>query len=195
MTHFLLSAQDSLVLDDSFSMEYSSEQKQDGWWEMVSYEGKFKVMAPGQMKVKSDTTQTDIGKLRYHVFFHEHFLEEGSKDKKDPEANLLFLLSIYEYPSFAIHSDSTEVLDNFFQATVDGAVESVQGQLIYTNDVQMDTYPGKMWRINYNGDKNVIRTRAYLVENRLYLISVVSNKAFSINAANDRYFGSFKIFH
>lgn len=189
-----LSGQDTLIVDESFSMEYTSEQKADGWWEIESYEGKFRLMVPGKMKLKSDTTFTDIGKMRYHVFYHEHFLEEGSGNNKDPESNLLFLLSIYEYPAFTVHSDSTEVLDNFFKATIDGAAESVQGELIYSNDIQMGSYPGKMWRVNYNGGKDVIRTRAFLVENKLYLISVVSNKAFSINAANDRYFGSFKIF-
>ncbi len=194
ITPLLLSAQDTLVSDETFAMEYSSEEKADGWWEIVSYEGKFRLMVPGKMNVKSDTTLTDIGKLHYHVFYHEHFMEEGSGDKKDPESNLLFLLSIYEYPAYAIHSDSSEVLGNFFQATIDGAVESVQGELIYTNDIEMNAFPGKMWRINYNGGKDVIRTRAFLVENKLYLLSVVSNKAFSINAANDRYFGSFKIF-
>lgn len=187
-------AQDSLDLEHVGAMEFFQEPLDEGWWEVTSYAGKFRLTVPGEMQLRSDTLLTDIGYMPYHVFFHEHFLEEEKKEKTNPENNLLFLLSIYEYPAYSVHSDSTEMHEHFFEATIDGATSGVGGELIYSDDIQMDGFPGKMWRINYNGDKNVIRTRAYLVEQRLYLLSVVTIKAFSINAANDRFFDSFRLF-
>jgi hypothetical protein len=187
-------SQDSLSVEKPFSMEFFQESLDDGWWEVISYDGKFRVTVPGKMQLKSDTLLTDIGKLNYHVFYHEHFTNQGGSEEQNPENNLLFLLSIYEYPDRSIHSDSISLLDNYFEATIEGATQGVRGELIYSDDINLKGYPGKVWRINYNGDKDLIRTHAYLVKQRLYLLSVVSNKAFSINTANDRFFNSFRFF-
>lgn len=194
--NFFARAQDSLAT--IATMQYQSEPLSDGWEEITSIDGNFRMMMPGQVELKSDTFLTDIGRLNYHVFYHEHFVKEGSPrevTEEDPEKTLLFMLSIYEYPTYTIHSDSLELLDSYFEATIEGATQGVNGTLIYVNDIQKGNYPGKIWRINYNNGKGVIRTKAFLIKKRLYLLSVVSDKAFSANAANDRFFDSFEIFN
>lgn len=193
LTFFIgkVTGQDTL---NTFS--FQTEILNDGWLEAVSYGGKFRVAFPGEVKYKPDTFQTDIGKLNYHVFYHEHFLGQGSgvEDKDKPGENLLFMLSIYEYPNYTIHSDSTEVHESYFKATIDGATQGVDGELIYTTDIQLNDFPGKMWRINYNNGDGVIRSRAFLIKKRLYLLSVVADRAFSMSSSNERFFESFEIF-
>jgi hypothetical protein len=176
-------------------MDYQSTGVGDGWEEVVSFEGKFKITFAGAVMHKSDTVLTDIGKLNYNVFYNQ--LNQKAKSDQEAEAaaadNLLFMLSIYDYPTYSIHSDSIEVLKEFFDATIEGAAQGVNGELIYANDIKMDQYPGKLWRINYNNGEGVIRTKAYLIQKRLYLLSVVAEKTYGMNNVSDRFFDSFEI--
>ncbi len=124
-------------------MDFFQEPLDNGWWEVISYDGKFRLTVPGKMQLRSDTILTDIGRLNYHVFYHEHFTESDESTAKNPEENLLFLLSIYEYPLNSIHSDSLGLLENFFEATIDGAAQGVKGELIYADDLELKGIPVK----------------------------------------------------
>ena len=46
-------------------------QTKPKWEEFRSYEGRFRVLSPGDMRSKTDTIETAIGKLAYHSFFFE----------------------------------------------------------------------------------------------------------------------------
>jgi hypothetical protein len=103
------------------------------------------------------------------------------------------MITFCDYPPGSIHSDSTELLKDFFDASIDQATSSVHGELAYQNDVTLKGYPGKLWRINYLRGQALIKTRAFMVENRFYTIQTVTVKDMAINAASDRFFDSFII--
>ncbi|RMG78204.1 MAG: hypothetical protein D6714_18500, partial [Bacteroidetes bacterium] len=130
------------------------------WQTFESYEGRFRVLAPGAMTEKIDSIQTDVGTLAYHVFFHQ-------SDNKDAD-NLFYMVSYCDYPAGSVHSDSTELLAPFFEATLESAAASVDGKLIYADDIRYDDYPGKFWRIDYLDGQAIIKTKAFLVKNRYY---------------------------
>ena len=133
---------------------------QSSWEEFVSQEGDFRVLVPGQMMEKTKSIPTEIGTLEYHTFIY------NSNDEN--AENVFYMVSYCDYPEGAMHSDSVALVKEFFETTVTSAVESVDGDLAYSTDITMNDYPGKLWRINYNGGTATIKSKAFLVENRFY---------------------------
>ena len=78
--------------------------------------------------------------------------------EKNPD-NLVYMVSYVDYPKYSIHSDSTELVEDFFKTTVETAVESVKGELSYSSDITMNEYPGRLWRVDYNDGKALIKTK------------------------------------
>ena len=157
------------------------------WQEYKSFEGKFRVRVPAEMTAKVDSIQTDVGKLAYHTHLYQ------PSDVKEAE-NLIYMVSYVDYPALSIHSDSTELIDEFFENTVESATEAVMGNLIYSSETTLHDYPGRLWRIEYLEDRAVIKTRAFLVENRYYAIQTICLKEKALNTASDTFFDSFKVF-
>ena len=155
------------------------------WVEYQSYGGKFRVVAPVEMEEKIDSVETALGVLAYHVFYAA---EEGEETD-----NALYMVSYCDYPEGSIHSDSTELLAEFFEATMDQAAFSINGTLMYSDLSELDGFPGRMWRIDYKNKQAVIRTRAYVVNNRYYAVQVVSPYKRNLNAAVNRFLDSFQL--
>ena len=76
----------------------------NNWKELRSFEGRFRIAMPGEVKEKSYTLATDVGDLTYRTFYCQ--LPVKGSD------NLMYMLSYVDYPEDALHSDSTP---NFFQ--------------------------------------------------------------------------------
>ena len=157
------------------------------WQEYKSFEGKFRVLVPAEMTAKVDSIQTEVGTLAYHTHLYQ------PSDVQEAE-NLIYMVSYVDYPAYSIHSDSVELIQDFFDNTVESATEAVVGKLIYAAETSMQDYPGRLWRIEYLEDRAVIKTRAFLVENRYYAIQTICLKEKALNTASDTFFDSFKIF-
>lgn len=155
------------------------------WEELISYEGRFRVLSPGKMESKADTIETPLGDLVYHTFFFH------TNDKK--EENYVYMLSYCDYPEFTVHSDSLDLLQAFFDTTVESAVSSVRGNLMYSTDTDLDDYPGKLWRIDYLNGRGIIKTKAVVVDNRYYAVQTVTRKGRAINQASDAFLDSFRL--
>jgi hypothetical protein len=156
------------------------------WQTFESFECKFRVLAPGLMTEKVDSIQTDLGTLDYHVFYH--------KSENEDADNLFYMVSYCEYPEQSVHSDSTELLGEFFEATIQTATETVDGDLIYTTDIDYNDYPGKFWRIEYLKGNAIIKTRAFVIDSRYYSLQTIMYKNKSLNPSTEIFFDSFKVF-
>jgi hypothetical protein len=156
-----------------------------GWQEYTSLEGRFRILAPGEMTQKVDTVSTEVGTLAYRTVFHQ-------SPAKDAD-NLFYMVSYCDYPEGTFPADSSALLEEFFATTIEAAAASVDGEMIYTTDIQLKDHPGKFWRINYLDGKAVIKTKAYMVGDRYYAVQVISYKEGNINAAADRFFDSFHL--
>jgi hypothetical protein len=176
----LLAAQ---VMRDSFPRSSAEDWRVNPWKEYQSMEGKFKVLTPGEFDKAVDSVQTPIGKMAYHILIYNN-------TQKNAE-NLFYMITFCDYPEGTIHSDSTELLKEFFDASIDQALKSVKGELAYQSDISLQGYPGKLWRINYLREQALIKTRAFMVKNRFYTIQTVTVKDMAINTASDRFFDSF----
>ena len=158
---------------------------QNNWQEYINIEGRFKIFTPGQFEEKIDSVSTDIGDLVYYTFFYQNINKENSEHE-------VFMVSYCDYPAGIVFSDPIGLTEDLFQTTMDAAIESVNGELLYFTDIQLDNYPGKFWRIDYPDGKGTIKTKAFLVKDRYYAVQVISfNKNQLINSAN-KFFDSFK---
>ncbi len=155
------------------------------WQTFVSEKGKFSIHAPGGFVEKVNTVDTPIGETSYHTF-----LLQTSDEDAD---NLVYMVSYCDYPEGSIHSDSTELLQEFFEVTVESALKSVNGKLFYSAPIKFGDYPGVMWRIDYNNGEATIKTRSYLVGNRYYALQTVSLKDKGLNPSIDKFMDSFTL--
>ncbi len=158
---------------------------QNQWEEFVDLNGRFKISSPGILEEKLDTVQTDLGPLVYHTFFYQ--AKEKGSDKQ------VYMVSYCDYPKGIIFADSLDLADEFFQNTMDAAAESVEGEIRYQSDIQLDGHPGKLWRIDYMDGNAVIKTKAFLVNNRYYAVQTISFYEKNINPSVDRFFDSFRL--
>ncbi len=159
---------------------------QDSWQPFVSIEGQFSVDVPAPMIHHIEKISTPIGEVDYHA----HYLKwEGAAG-----GNFVFVVSYYVSPSLRIMADSTDLMQDFFQTTVDQARQRLGGEVLILDDiVYKNKYPGKFWRIHYNGGKAVMRSKVYLVEDRYYSVQVAVDDSYSLSKEVDHFMDSFRI--
>ncbi|MEM8524665.1 MAG: hypothetical protein AAGG68_08475 [Bacteroidota bacterium] len=157
---------------------------QNDWTFYESKDKQFKILVPGELREKIDTFETDLGELHYHTLYHQATAETG---------NQVYMLSYCDYPEGSIHSDSTEILADFFEETIQTAKFSINGDLMYKADRNLYSYPGKYWRIDYRDGQAVVKTKAFVVKNRYYAIQVVATKEKHINPESERFMESFRL--
>ncbi|MFT5169115.1 MAG: hypothetical protein ACI8P3_004363 [Saprospiraceae bacterium] len=156
-------------------------------WEWFTSEtGLFSVLTPGEMIEKVEKSETAVGELSYHTFYYQ------PEDDKDAD-NFLYMVSYCDYPEGSIHSDSLELLKDFYDATIETSVHSVKGELFYQSDIKSGGYPGKIWRVNYGDNAAAIKTKAFLVKNRYYAVQTITLRDKSLNPSVDKFLDSFKI--
>lgn len=155
------------------------------WKEFKDYEGKFSVLVPGDMEKKEIPIETAVGDLVYHSFYYQ-------PTEKDPD-NILYMLSYCDYPEGGMHSDSTELLTDFFDVTLASALESVKGELLYSDDISLQGFPAKLWRLTYKDGEASIKTKAVMAGNRFYVVQTVGFRDRGINPKIDKYLDSFRL--
>lgn len=155
------------------------------WTTYTSVDGAFRVRVPGQMQEKADTVSTRIGDLVYHTCFYQ--------DQTQYAENFLYMVSYVDYPPGTVHADSTDLLEEFFQATIDEASFSIDGEVLYQSPIELDGHPGRIWRIDYRNRQGVIKNKAFLRENRFYSVQVLTYKELSLNMSMDRFLDSFQL--
>lgn len=173
----------SLPLPGQEEALVETAKQEEIWQETISYSGRFRVRTPGYMTEKVDTLKTSLGLQTYHTFFYQ------SPDKRSD--NLFYMVSYCDYPEGSIHSDSTALLEEFFEVSAEEAAFSITGDLLYSEPQDWTGYPGRIWRVAYLKGEALIKTRAFLVENRYYTIQTIMLKDKSLNPSADEFFNSF----
>ena len=167
-------------------LSLSVNGQNDGpWKEFTDYEGRFKVKLPGKFSHKIDTVETPVGLLAYHIYFYNN--------PSDNPDNVFYMISYCDYPDETVHSDSTTLLEEFFDASMDQAATAVNGELTYHNEAWLEGYPGRLWRIDYLDRKALVKTKAFMVNQRYYAIQVVTIQQKSLNLSTNKFMDSFQL--
>jgi hypothetical protein len=157
------------------------------WYEFKDYKGKFIVKLPtlDPMTEHIDTIKTTLGNLDYHTFYYA---------PKDPNAeNKFFQVAYIDYPVSLFPKDSIALINDFLESTVNSSIEKINGKLLYLTNIDINTYPGKQWRTDYNRGNSVMKNKCFLVNNRMYLIQIATTRKRALNIEMERFLDSFKI--
>lgn len=154
------------------------------WQKYKDSSANFSIIFPkGEIQYSTDTVQAPVGDLIYHTYLHNNESEEGIS---------VYMLSYVRYPNASIHHDSTNLLESFFENTIEAAAQSVYGEVVYQNDLEIRGYPGMVWRINYNKGKAVIHTRAFVAGNTYYALQTVAPRAYALSPQAEKFFDAFR---
>jgi len=149
------------------------------WEPFTSEKGRFSISSPGEMELRVNALDVAIGELKYFTYFHQPL---------DTMHNLLYQVSYCDYPVGTIHSDSAEFIPQFFEDNLIASAESVDGELVYSDDIKYYEYPGKIFKIFFKDGAGSIKSKIYLVGNRLYTVSAISLRSKSLNPLVEDYF-------
>ena len=151
-----------------------------------SIDAGFEVRVPGEMQHHIEQIKTEIGEVDYHSFYYQA--------DQDSNGGLVYVISYYESPALLFSRDSISLIEEFFQSTVEQAAVSLAGEVLILDDISYQgKYPGKFWRIHYNGGRSVMKTKAYLVGERFYSVQVAVEAQYSLSNEIDTFMDSFKL--
>lgn len=156
-------------------------------WERLDFvDGGFRLMSPGQLEEQIDTISVPVGEVVYHTYY--------LTAPTDTADNVMYMVSYCDYPEATLHSDSVDLLTEFFEVTIDEAAKAVRGELRFATDFKQQGHPGKYWRIDYLNGQASIRTRAFVVGSRFYSIQTISRSELGINPSTDRFLDGFQLY-
>jgi hypothetical protein len=154
------------------------------WMQFRNIDGRFKVLIRGNLVEKMATIQTEIGMIESHQFVYQ---------PAEKEENLAYIIMYYDFPKGGMHSDSTELLKEFFDTTVEEAATKLQGMLVYQHDLEHEGYAARQWRVNYSDNKVAIRSRAFMVKQRFYLLQTIGFTDIEQNNVSEYFINSFRL--
>ena len=178
----VLAQEEEETLDPRKSWELTEAK----WEEVRDYQGRFRVIAPAPFREKRDTITTPLGELVYHTFF---IAPESEKAE-----NEVYMISYVDYPEGTLPADSTDLINALLDETQEAAVESVRGEMMFSQDGLQQSFPYRYWRIDYLNGRGSIRTKAIVADDRIYTVQTVTQRAYGINHSTDRFIDSFFVF-
>jgi hypothetical protein len=147
-----------------------------GLKEFKSPDNSFTVMLPKDVKEEKQAVNTQLGPIE--------FVSYNAKAKHQE-----FSIAYSDYPdSFVTATDPQILLDG----SRDGALANIQGRLLSETIIDMNGHPGRELRIE-GPQKLILKSRLYLVGNRLYQVMAVSKPDHSFDKKIEEVFLSFKI--
>lgn len=148
-------------------------------WEVFSSpKGSFSVQMPGTPTENKQTMNTPTGVIDIHMFILE---QKGCG---------CYIVSYNDFPDSLIKTSSA---DQILDGARDGAIVKSQGKLQSEVPISINTYPGREFHVYGPDGKFAIRTRIYLVKNRLYQVGVVTSTGKSVSSDTNKFLNSFKI--
>ena len=160
--------------------------KHHDWKEYTPEHGKCAVLMPGQPTIEEKIVHTELGEIKLNIFMYQ--------PARNSDDNLIYSMSYADYPEgSSIHSDSTEILKDFFNKSRDGAIANIQGKLLSETSESIQGYPGREQRIAVKNGLAIVRFRSFLVKNRFYNLQVITPAANNFNKSINRFMNSFKL--
>ncbi len=144
----------------------------------------FEVSVPGEMKNGEKKVLTEVGDLHPITWIYK-----GGKE----DANFIYSVSYVDYPEGTFHKDSTDLVDEFFQVSIESNIKSLGGTLVYKSESPYGQYQGIIYRASYNENGAVIKSRMILVKDRFYALQVYTLSEKSLNPEMDKFLNSFRL--
>ena len=151
------------------------------WHQVASADGGFTVLMPGKpLEKQKILTWRGIGAVPAHFFM------------TDTPEGVGYSVIYYDYRSkFVADEGSDRILDH----RRDSDLASVKGRLASEEHISLGTHPGR--RITITGKQGrrsiTLKSRLFMVETRLYALTVIASDDALLREGADKFFGSFKL--
>lgn len=146
----------------------------------------YKIEFSGQPEVKIDTVDSPLGKL---LLTTNSYVPAESKN----DDNVFYGLIETKYPESIKYFDDNDSLEEFFQGTIDGAMEETKGKLIQETKEKVGKYPARNVEIDFGDGNAIIKMELILIENKMIMITAITEKSKYPNSDLNKFFKSFEI--
>jgi hypothetical protein len=157
---------------------------QSKWKTFTPKNQTFEVLVPGDMTNGEKKVLTEVGSLHPITWLYQGV-------KGDP--NYLYSVSYVDYPEGSFHSDSLDLIKEFFEVGMDTHIHDLGGELIYQSESNLNFYPGIVYRASYNNNKAVVKSRMLLIGDRFYALQVYTLSETSLNNEMNHFLDSFRL--
>lgn len=160
-------------------------RSQDIEWQIFAAESEeFTIYTPCELSHKSKDLITDFGNMQIHTYFCQ-------SEKMDP--NELYMVTYTDYPAGSFPSDSTELIQFFYDQSLEQIAGQLGGELYYSSEKDVNGIKGIISRITYNNEQAACKVFVSLLEDRFYAIQVFSKIDVSLNKEMDQFIESFRL--
>ena len=142
--------------------------------------GQFSIVVPSTFQETQESVETPVGPINIHTFTAE-------------EQNSAYVVAYSDYPAEIVEQSDPQIL---LDSSRDGALGNLNGNIISEEPIDIDGNPGRSLVIDTvdpAGDEATIKSRIYLVDNRLYQILVVTPKGQEEAAKPETFLESFTL--
>lgn len=159
---------------------------EDKWFLVKAKEFGYQIEFPLEPVASTQTINTEAGPVDMHINLLD--LTRGGEDK-----NMVYLSSFAEYDESLVNSNKTDQLEDFFKETIEGLVKGVNGKLLLENNISLGDYQGREMKIDFQNGIAVIWIRVYLVENKVYMLQIISKSENDGNNSIKTFMDSFSL--
>ncbi len=157
------------------------------WTTFRSADGEFEVEFPGEHK-ESARTDNDVvfGKLILRII--------TADESKPGKGTIVYMVMYCDYPDSLMNSGmDTSILEGHLEKAINEIVTQGNSTLVLKEKAQINGYPGKKIRVEYEKGTRCMVMKMYVVKNRQYLVAVTTDKNADSPDATDRFFRSFRL--
>ncbi|WP_346857528.1 hypothetical protein [uncultured Draconibacterium sp.] len=157
------------------------------WNAFQCTEASFSMNFPKVPTESAQVVETEIGNLEVKQYIFEPELG------KDP--NILYGAGFTTYPAEYIDGEQMdeEQLAEFFENSINGTVQNVQGRLLSTHIINYKGFPGREIKVDVRDGLAVIKMRSYLIRNHMYIVQVISPSSNTFNKSINYFLDSFEL--
>lgn len=154
-------------------------------WVKFSPDGQpFEILCPGTMQIGEKKLLTEVGEVHPVTWVYQG---------KENESNYIYSISYVDYPDGTFHPDSIVLIDELFRVSLESHMMDLKGELVYKTSSDYYSYPGMMYRVSYNKNRAVVKSRMIMAGDRFYALQVYTISEKSLNEDMDRFLNSFEI--
>lgn len=156
-------------------------------WKTYDYSSyNFKVSFPQEPQFSIDSATFNDNPL--NTFYWE------LNDLDSLHSNSYYSVSLTTYPPDFIHSDSSlNVVEGFINSTQNSLLEEESYTNLSSSLIEKNGFPGKIFKWKNNSNDAFFEFHVFLIESRLFQLSIVSRKGENHNKLIGRFLDSFEI--
>lgn len=160
-------------------------QEPEQWVLFESPVFNYSLFFPSKPVDNTEIVETEAGELKLNVVELDCTGAKGYN-------NLVYMVNCTVYPDSLINSDFKDILDNFFDGTVNGAATNVGGEIISSKITEYAGFPGREVRISADNGNSVFISRLYLIKSQFFMMIILTSADKKDNPDINKFFHSFK---